>query len=177
MSANALLTAVLLFGTCASPARADEMFAWEKVAQSAVKAERLPAAQAGQAMDMVRAAIDDAVNATAPFGGGPSADIAAAVAAHDVLVKLFPTRRARLDARLQKVRVAGIDESVIEAAAMAGHQAASSVLASEWSWRRAAIPYEVPRGAPKVKSLTLPMHQTSGTLKLHKDQPAKTDKL
>jgi hypothetical protein len=143
----------------AAGARADEISAWEKVAETTVRAERLPAAQAEQALDMVRAAIDDAVNATAPFGGvGPSADVAAAVAAHDVLVKLFPTRRARLDARLDQVRVT-MDESVVEASASAGRRAAKAVLASEWDWR--ARLHEKPRRLPAIKSLTLPLHKTA----------------
>lgn len=150
---------LIVLAALAAGARADEISAWEKVAQTTVRAERLPAAQAEQAMDMVRAAIDDAVNATAPFGGaGPSADVAAAVAAHDVLVKLFPSRRARLDARLDRVRVT-LDESVVEASAAAGRQAAKAVLASEWNWR-ARLP-ERPRRLPAVKSLTLPLHKTA----------------
>ena len=160
MRVSALLAAAVLASAGVS-ARADEMFAWEKVAERTVRAERLPARQAGQAMDMVRAAIDDAVNASAPFGGGPSADIAAAVAAHDVLVKLFPTRRAALDARLEKVSVKGIDDSVIEAAALSGHQAAATVLAADWNWRRPAIPSERAKRLPPLKELSLPLHPAS----------------
>lgn len=159
--AAALAAGLLAAG--ARGARADEMFAWEKVAQATIRAERLPAARAEQAMTLVRAAIDDAVNATAPYGGGgPSSDVASAVAAHDVLVKLFPARKALLDARLDRVRIGGLDESVVEAAAAAGHRAADSVLSSDWNWRRPRLPGSS-RPLPKIKSLTLPLHNASET--------------
>lgn len=155
-----VVSAGALVAVCAAGALADEMFAWERLARQTARAERLPAAQTEETLDMVRAAIDDAVNATAPFGaGGPSADVAAAVAAHDVLVKLFPTRKARLDARLDRVHVQ-LDESVLEAAALAGHQAAESVLASEWTWRRTRLPGG-PRKLPAVKAMTLPLHKSA----------------
>src|SRR5690349_20282115 len=84
-------------------AAADEILAWDRAAQAIVKAERLPADSARQTLEMVRAAVDDAVSSAAPLGGS-SGDIAAAVAAHGVLSALFPSRRAALDRRLNAVR-------------------------------------------------------------------------
>lgn len=142
-------------------ARADQIIAWDKIAQSVVRSERLKPEPAKQALSMVRAAVDDAVGAAAPMGGGASGDIAAAVAAHAVLIKLFPARKTSLDRRLDAVRV-DLEDSVIELAAAEGRRAAAAVLASEWSWRRAV---KRPTGrvkGPKVQELTLPLRRTSG---------------
>jgi hypothetical protein len=138
-------------------ARADEILAWDKITQVILKSERVPADRAKAALGMVRAAVDDAVAHASPMGGGASGDIAAAVAAHDVLVKLFPTRKASLDRRLDAVRV-DLEESVVALAAAEGRRAAKAVLASEWSWRRAVRRELPPVKGPKVKQMSLPLH-------------------
>jgi hypothetical protein len=83
---------------------------WNSIAQTSVLAASAPAPQQYRSLAIVHTAIFDAVNAIdrryTPYAvdlkapAGASAASAAAVAGHDVLVSLYPTQKATLDAAL-----------------------------------------------------------------------------
>lgn len=144
---RALLALALALAAAPVHAAMPEALAWEKLAETTAKREKLSPAAAEQTVTMVRAAIDDAVNSASPLGPGDSSDVAAAVAAHRVLVKMLPTHKARFDARLQALsKRLTAEETVIEAAASAGRTAADAVLEAEWRYRKTpAVPTRLPK--------------------------------
>src|SRR4029450_12520200 len=89
--------------------RADVVTDWNTIAVSTVSADTLSNRQ-NRAMAMVHAAMFDAMNAIRPYytpamvsikaKGYASREAAAAQAAHDVLLELFPAQHADLDANL-----------------------------------------------------------------------------
>src|SRR4030095_6056532 len=89
--------------------RADVVTDWNTIAVSTVSADTLSNRQ-NRAMAMVHAAMFDAMNAIRPYYtpamvsiravGYASREAAAAQAAHDVLLALFPAQQADLDAKL-----------------------------------------------------------------------------
>jgi hypothetical protein len=96
--------------TLASSAGADEVTVWNEVLMQAIRTDKTPPPKASRAMAMVHAAMFDAVNSVghkyeayavdvdAPEGMSRKA--AAACAARDVLVALYPNQAATFDARL-----------------------------------------------------------------------------
>lgn len=109
-----LKRALLITGTAAllsvpQIARADVVTDWNTIAISTVSADTLPNRQSRD-MAMVHAAMFDAMNAIRPYytpamisimaKGYASREAAAAQAAHDVLVALFPARQLDLDTML-----------------------------------------------------------------------------
>src|SRR5262245_58259440 len=90
-------------------ASADVVTDWNTIAVSTVLADRLSNHQTRD-MAMVHAAVFDAMNAIRPYytpamvsitaRGYASREAAAAQAAHDVLLALFPAQQANLDAQL-----------------------------------------------------------------------------
>ena len=90
-------------------ANADVVTDWNTIAVSTVSADTLPARQSRD-VAMVHAAMFDAMNAIRPYytpamvlitaKGYASREAAAAQAAHDVLLALFPAQQANLDAQL-----------------------------------------------------------------------------
>jgi hypothetical protein len=92
-----------------APVRADVVTDWNTIAISTVSADRLVNRQSRD-MAMVHAAVFDAMNAIRPrytpamvsitAKGYASREAAAAQAAHDVLLALFPAQQATLDAEL-----------------------------------------------------------------------------
>src|SRR5690348_8391070 len=98
------------------PVRADVVTDWNTIAVSAVSADKLPNRQSRD-MAMVHAAMFDAMNAIRPHytpamvsitaKGFASREAAGAQAAHDVLLALFPSQQATLDAKLAE-SLAGI---------------------------------------------------------------------
>ena len=89
--------------------RADVVTDWNTIAVSTVSADRVANRQSRD-MAMVHAAMFDAMNAIRPYytpamvsitaKGYASREAAAAQAAHDVLLALFPAEQANLDAEL-----------------------------------------------------------------------------
>src|SRR5260221_3796322 len=89
--------------------RADIVTDWNTIAVSTVSADTLPNRQSRD-VAMVHAAMFDAMNAIRPYytpamvlitaRGYASREAAAAQAAHDVLLALFPAKQAELDAML-----------------------------------------------------------------------------
>jgi hypothetical protein len=98
-----------LTGFSATVVRADVVTDWNTIAVSTVSADRVANRQSRD-MAMVHAAMFDAMNAIRPYytpamvsitaKGYASREAAAAEAAHDVLVALFPAQQANLDAEL-----------------------------------------------------------------------------
>src|SRR5881628_286497 len=90
-------------------ANADVVTDWNTIAVSTVSADRVNQRQSRD-MAMVHAAVFDAMNAIRPYytramvsfraKGYASREAAAAQAAHDVLLTLFPAQQANLDAQL-----------------------------------------------------------------------------
>src|SRR5439155_26916489 len=105
-----VLALLLVLAASAPPALADVVTDWNSIWLDCIRATGGPPCPIARARAMVHVAVFDAVNAIdgsyepyllhrhAPRGTSPEA--AAAVAAHDVLVELYPSRRATLDAAL-----------------------------------------------------------------------------
>ncbi len=104
------LAAVGLAAALATPALADVVTDWNNEVLNAIRATRTPPPPATRALAMTHVAIFDAMNGVArryspyaidrPAPPGASPDAAAATAAYNVLVALFPTRQAELQAAL-----------------------------------------------------------------------------
>src|SRR3954453_13462911 len=83
---------------------ADAVLQWNATMLNVVRADRTPPPLAARNMAMVQIAVADTVNAIQPTNNGylyhargpkdASLDAAVATAAHDVLVAVFPARRA-----------------------------------------------------------------------------------
>src|SRR5438552_2721213 len=108
------LSSILIASTAAllsvpQIAKADVVTDWNTIAVSTVLADRVSNHQTRD-MAMVHAAVFDAMNAIRPYytpamvsitaKGYASREVAAAQAAHDVLLALFPAQQANLDAKL-----------------------------------------------------------------------------
>src|SRR5262245_51060859 len=104
-----LITSTAAFLGVSRMANADVVTDWNTIAVSTVLADRLSNHQTRD-MAMVHAAMFDAMNAIRPYytpsmvsilaRGYASREAAAAQAAHDVLVALFPAQQTSLDAEL-----------------------------------------------------------------------------
>src|SRR2546421_9514850 len=102
-------------------AKADVVTDWNTIAVSTVSADRVVNRQSRD-MAMVHAAMFDAMDAIRPYytpaivsiiaKGYASREAAAAQAAHDVLIALFPAQQADLDAKLavSLAQIPGDDE-------------------------------------------------------------------
>src|SRR5262249_46533163 len=96
----------------AAPGRPDVVILWNEEALRAIRADRTPPPKAARNLAMVHAAVYDAVNSVAPTHRayytearprpGCSADLAAAIAAHRVLVSLYPGRARCFDDALDR---------------------------------------------------------------------------
>jgi hypothetical protein len=115
MNPGLLLRSLALAATAlAAPpaARADVVTDWNDAAIKAVVAARQSAPMGVRSMAAVHTAMFEAINAVQPryrpfrFNGTPpagaSAEVAAAVAAHTTLAKMFPDQRAAFDQVLQQ---------------------------------------------------------------------------
>jgi hypothetical protein len=108
-TASRLGVALLALIGFSATARADVVTDWNTIAVSTVSADRVVNRQSRD-MAMVHAAMFDAMNAIRPYytpamvsitaKGYASREAAAAQAAHDVLLALFPAEQANLDAHL-----------------------------------------------------------------------------
>ena len=104
-----LITSTAALLNMSQIANADVVTDWNTIAVNTVSADTLPNRQSRD-MAMVHAAIFDAMNAIRPnytpamvpitAKGYASREAAAAQAAHDVLLALFPAQQANLDAKL-----------------------------------------------------------------------------
>jgi hypothetical protein len=122
-----------------APARADEVTHWNQVATDVTAAARADPLTESRLFAMLHVAMHDAVNgveprydrylSSAPDARGASASTAAAVAAHDTLVALFPAGREVFDATLvASLRAAG-GSAEAERGVTVGRAVARAVLA------------------------------------------------
>jgi hypothetical protein len=135
------LTCIFAIGALSAavaPARADEVTQWNKLATDVAAAAHTDPLTESRAFAMLHVAMHDAINAAEPRYEGylrqvqpardASAPAAAAVAAHDTLVVLFPSGRDAFDAALDSLLgAAGRTDAVLRGIA-AGHAAARAVL-------------------------------------------------
>jgi hypothetical protein len=167
----ALLT---LIGFSAA-AGADVVTDWNAIAVSTVSADRVVNRQSRD-MAMVHAAVFDAMNAIRPYytpaivsiraRGYASREAAAAQAAHDVLLALFPAQQADLDANLAASlsQIPDDDEHGHRSTfwgRVAGHMAASAVLyARQNDHSFDSVPF-TPRSAPGEYQFTPGCNETN----------------
>jgi membrane-associated phospholipid phosphatase len=118
--------------------RSDVVLYWNEVALNAIKTERTPPPLAARNLAILHAAIYDAVNAidgryrpyrtTVRPQGAASADVAAAVAAHRVLLELYPRQVQACDAALDAVLQQIADGSAKENGVALGQRVAETLL-------------------------------------------------
>src|SRR5262245_28090399 len=124
----------------AVPVRADEVLRWNRVAtEASARAQTNPLTES-RAFAIVHLAVHDAVNAVdrryatygpaLPAAKGASAEAAAAQAAHDALVALFPAAREVFDAALRESLSAIAEGPAKSAGVDVGRQAAAKTLAA-----------------------------------------------
>ncbi len=121
-----------------STARADEVIHWNQVAAEASEAAKTDPISESRNFAILHVAIHDAVNAAEPRytthlrphegGKGASATAAAAEAAHDVLVALYPASKARFDEELAKSLSTLPKDRATDGGVALGRSTASSVL-------------------------------------------------
>jgi hypothetical protein len=132
------LTLIVLATAQATNAKTeDPIAAWNQISESAVKAAHDPPPVAALDFAIVHLAIYDAVNSidrrhepyyTLVPGATGSPSAAAAKAAHDVLVGLFPTQQTTLDMDYGNfLATSGLD--MLDAGTAVGAQAAANILA------------------------------------------------
>jgi hypothetical protein len=144
---SSFLILAALSGTAGAPAQApaapsDVVLIWNEAALRAIRADRTPPPQAARHLAMVHVAVYDAVNAVNPthrfyrfpsaVSGPTSPEAAAAVAAHRVLLELYPTRVDACDAALDATLAAVPDGDAKTAGVELGQAVAEKVLA----WRQ-----------------------------------------
>jgi PAP2 superfamily len=158
-----VLTVVLAAGL----ARADVLGDWTDILLTTSATARQPAYLQTRTMAMVHVAMFDSVNAVdtryAPYkvraipAPGTSAEAAAAVAAHDVLVSLFPAQTASLDAALERSLVRLTDADIRASSFALGQRVAAAILAlrapdaadAPNTWRPVTAPgVYIPTGLP-----------------------------
>jgi PAP2 superfamily len=125
----------------AAVAADDVVLRWNEAALQAIQAERTPPPLAARHLAMVHVAICDAVNTLRrdyrPFRvnvDGPrraSVDVAAAVAAHRVLVELYPSRRRQFDVLLAETFDFARDDDLTSNGTAIGRHVGSAIV----DWR------------------------------------------
>jgi hypothetical protein len=142
---SALLVAALAVQGQVSPvpvARGDVVLLWNEATLQAIRSARTPPPAAARHLAMVHIAIHDAVAAVehryhsfrfSPRVEGPtSIEAAAAVAAHRVLLELYPTRAEAFDNTLDEVLARVPDDEARRAGIRVGQDVAEQVL----RWRQ-----------------------------------------
>ena len=148
----------LLQGDKSAP-KEDVVLRWNETVLQAIKTARTPPPQAARHLAMVHVAVYDAVNSIersrrpyrfeVPAKAGASAEIAAAVAAHRVLVSLYPRQVARFDAALDDCCADIPNGKSKDDGVAVGQAVAEKMLAwraTDGSTRKAAHPGEKKRG-------------------------------
>jgi hypothetical protein len=125
----------------ANAPRSDAVLYWNEVALDAIKKERTPPPQAARNLAIVHAAIYDAVNAldgryrsyrvAIRPEGAVSAECAAAIAAHRVLLELYPRMVEACDSALDAALESVPDGSAKEGGVAWGQRVAEQIL----SWQ------------------------------------------
>jgi membrane-associated phospholipid phosphatase len=131
---------------------ADVVLAWNETLLNAIRTDKTPPPPASRNMAIVHAAVFDAVNSIdgsyTPYltdKGGPkgaSPEAAAAQAAHDTLVALYPGQQPTFDAALQASLAAVPDGPAENQGVAVGRYAAKKILeAREGDGAGAVLPY------------------------------------
>ncbi len=138
----------------AEASRSDAVLYWNEVALNAIKTERTPPPQAARHLAILHAAIYDAVNALdgryRPYRvalrpqGTVSAECAAAIAAHRVLLELYPRLVESCDSALDAVLANIPDGPAKEGGVAWGQRVAEQIL----SWRATDGSHRVVRYTP-----------------------------
>jgi PAP2 superfamily len=132
--------ALLVAGVvAASAARADVLGDWTDTALATASTAKQPAYVQSRTLAMVHVAMFEAVNSVdaryvpyrvkATASPGTSAEAAAAVAAHDILVSLFPAQTTKLDVALDVSLVKVTDPGVRASSTALGQRVAAGILA------------------------------------------------
>jgi hypothetical protein len=135
---NKSMIAMAAAATVAAGALADVVTDWNARAVETLVAAGTPATLASRNMAAVQLAVYEASNAAVPTAApyrlrlsappGASVDAAVAAAAHAVLVRLYPDRRAVLDAALETSLQPLPDAPARQAGRSVGEQAAAAIL-------------------------------------------------
>lgn len=158
MPKSRALALLLLLSAWPTPVPADVVTDWTLELLDAVRELKPAPPAASRQMALVTTAMFDAVNSIAPthepyLTGGPvdpaaDAEVAAATAAHDVLVALYPTRAARFAAHLAADLTQAADGPPRALGAAWGAEVAALALADRRDDGSATpIGYEPPGGA------------------------------
>lgn len=134
-----VIAAVLAVALSAAPAKADVIMDWNAKADAIGAEKQLVNSANSRAQAMLHVAVFEAVNAIdkryTPYklnltaDQGTSREAAAASAAHDVLVALYPDQRADLDATLTKSLSAIADGEAKSKGVELGRKAAADIIA------------------------------------------------
>ncbi|MFM7055744.1 MAG: vanadium-dependent haloperoxidase, partial [Planctomycetota bacterium] len=153
---------------------------WNDITLQAIRDERPAPPMASRALAMVSTAVFDAVNsidgryqsysgvlAVSPLA---STEAAAAAAARDVLVSVFPARTATFDAALTATLATLPADASTTAGVNAGRAAASSILALRTADGKDTVPPYTPSGlqgrwAPTAPNFTAPVLTQWGSVK------------
>jgi hypothetical protein len=130
---------VLIAGLAAGPAAADVLGDWTDVLFSAAAAAKQPAYVQSRSLAMMHVAMFETINALdtryAPYkikaipSPVASAEAAAAVAAHDILVAVLPTQTASIDAALDIALLPVTNADVRASSIVLGQRVAAAILA------------------------------------------------
>jgi len=131
----AILAAVAAQALLAVPCFGDEADDWNALAERVSAQDSPSPAAALQAQSTVRCAVEAALERGASLGRPDAAELAAGVAAHDVLSRLYPARRAELDLRLKQQAAAVPRGAPIAEAAQYGRMAAAQAMLVSWPER------------------------------------------
>ncbi len=144
---SSILILAALGGAAGAPAQtpaasSEVVLTWNEAALRAIRAEQTPPPQAARYLAMLHVALYDAINAVYPthrfyrfpsaVTGPTSAEAAAAVAAHRILLELYPRRVDACDAALDASLAAVPDGDAKDAGVALGQSVAEKVLA----WRQ-----------------------------------------
>ena len=156
-----IATAALAWQALAAlPCFGDEADDWNALAERvSVQSSPSPAA-ALQAQSMVRCALERALKDGAVLGRADAAQLAAAVAAHDVLCRLYPERCPEFDMRLKGLAETLKRGTPVMPAVQAGRSAAAQAMTVSYPRRLEAEQTKGPRGYdPSLRRLELPARE------------------
>jgi len=135
---RALLAVAFGLSLAAAPAGADEPTRWNRLATDALTAAKADPVNESRTLAMVHVAVHDALNAVErryaphtanlPLDRDASPEVAAAAAAHDVLVELVPGAKAVVDAALAETTAAVADGRARDRGLALGRGAAAAIL-------------------------------------------------
>lgn len=166
-----LATALIAGSLCV--ARADVIMDWNGKADAIAAEKQVPPVPHSRALSMMHVAMFEAVNSIehryAPYrltlvaDRSTSKEAAAAAAAHDVLLKVYPDLKADLDAMLAN-SLAGIADEASKAAGVAlGKEAAAEILKlREGDGSAAQESYRPPTRPGVYIPTTIPVFSTTG---------------